>query len=259
MLPHVATRVMALTRDPNADLADLSTLIHQDQSLAGNVVRIANSAAYRTGDPIVSLRQAVMQLGLSTLSEIAVAACLESGALKAPGYEASHRAMLTHAFVSAGLAKELARRRRDNVEIAFLCGLLHSIGLPVALTIISRLGRDAGGRPEEPAALALAAEFQRDIARIVTLAWSLPPEVQIVAVHHHDPARAPAFVDETKLTALASRLAHGLIEPAVADHAALLALPGWAELDFYADDAAAVLERGEKLAGSVAAFGGKNP
>ena len=42
VLPHVASRVMTLTQDPNADLADLSSLIHQDQSLAGNVVRIAN-------------------------------------------------------------------------------------------------------------------------------------------------------------------------------------------------------------------------
>lgn len=257
ILPQVASRVMALTRDPEADLADLSNLIHQDQSLAGNVLRIANSAAYRTGDPIVSLRQAVMQLGVSTLSEIALAACLHNEAFKAPGYESLHQTMLAHAFLSGGLAKELARRRRDNVEVAFLCGLLHSIGLPVGLTIISRLGEGPAGRPAETEALGLAGEFQHDIARVVTLAWGLPHEVQIVAVHHHDPAQAPGFVTETKLTALAGHLARWLIEPDGTGRDALLALPAWADLDLYPDDAAAVFARGEILARAMPLFGGK--
>jgi len=76
---------MTMAGDPDPDVADLSDLIHKDQTLASGVLRIANSAAYCTGDPIVSLRQAVMRLGMSILSEIAMAACLRSDGLKTPG------------------------------------------------------------------------------------------------------------------------------------------------------------------------------
>lgn len=257
VLPRVTSQVMTLTQDPNADLAELSTLIHQDQSLAGNVLRIANSAAYHAGEPIVSLRQAVMQLGLGTLGEIAMAACLQSQALSAPGYEHLHREMFTHAFVAAGFAKEIARCRRSNVEVAFLCGLLHRIGLPVALGAIARLGTGPAGQPDEAAALALAREFERDFASAVTVAWKLPPEVQVVARHHPDPDAAPAFLTETKLTALAGCLARCCLHPDDAAGETLPALPVWVELNLYPDDVAAVLGRGKILAASLPAFAGK--
>ena len=256
VLPHVASRVMALAQDTGADLADLSNLIHQDQSLAGNVVRIANSAAYCAGEPIVSLRQAVMRLGMTTLGEVATAACLQSDALKAPGYEHLRREMLAHAFISAGFAKELARRRRSNVEVAFLCGLLHQIGMPVGLTAIARLGAGLAEPLGEAETLGLAAEFQAEIAEVVTMKWKMPRVVQIVAVHHRNPELAPENVDETKLTALAGHLANWLLKRADMDEATVQALPVWAELNFYPDDVVAVLERGQVLAASLPAFVG---
>lgn len=48
LLPQVATQVMALTSDPEADAAKLSSLIHQDQALAAHVLLLANSPAYMT-------------------------------------------------------------------------------------------------------------------------------------------------------------------------------------------------------------------
>ncbi len=257
VLPHVAGRVMTLTQDPNADLADLSSLIHQDQSLAGNVVRIANSAAYCTGEPIVSLRQAVMQLGMTTLSEIAIAACLQGDALTAPGYERLRKEMLAHAFVSAGFAKELARCRRSNVEVAFLCGLLHTIGLPVGLATIARLGNGRVQRPGETEALGLAREFQKEIAEVVTAEWKMPREVQVVAVHHQDPEAAPAFVDETKFTALAGRLAGWFLKPDGTARETLQTLPVWAELNLYPDEVEAVFDRGRVLVASLPALTGR--
>jgi hypothetical protein len=39
LLPQVASHVMALTSNPAADAAKLSSLIHQDQALAAHVLR----------------------------------------------------------------------------------------------------------------------------------------------------------------------------------------------------------------------------
>ena len=37
LLPQVANQVMTLSQDPDADAAKLSSLIHQDQALAGRL------------------------------------------------------------------------------------------------------------------------------------------------------------------------------------------------------------------------------
>ena len=45
LLPEVAGKVMAMTSDDNANSSSLAALIQQDQALAGNVLKITNSAA----------------------------------------------------------------------------------------------------------------------------------------------------------------------------------------------------------------------
>lgn len=255
VLPTVAGRVMALAGDEDADVADLSDLIHQDQGLAGNVLRIANSAAYCSGEPIVSLRQAVMRLGMTTLSEIAIAACLQGKTFRTPGHDNYRRRLLVHAFIAGGFAKELARHLRRNVEAMFLCGLLHSVGHPVVMHLIATLlpaGTLANLSEEEVAAL--GCEFHRAAAAAVTVAWKLPQQVQVAAVHFEQPDAAPEFVDEARLTALAANLATWVVSGPAGDANEVRALPWWAELNFYPDDVDAVLERRETLAESASAL-----
>ena len=48
LLPQVASRILAMVYDPNAEAAKLAALIHQDQALAAHVIRIANSGLYDT-------------------------------------------------------------------------------------------------------------------------------------------------------------------------------------------------------------------
>ena len=88
LLPQVASQVISLAASPDVDAGKLSALIHQDPSLAGQVLRTSNSAAYAPRMPIVSLQQAVARLGLNVISEIAFAASLQSGTFKVPGHEA---------------------------------------------------------------------------------------------------------------------------------------------------------------------------
>ena len=47
LLPQVASRILGMVNDPNAEAAKLAALIHQDQALAAHVIRIANSPAYK--------------------------------------------------------------------------------------------------------------------------------------------------------------------------------------------------------------------
>ena len=111
-MPRVASKVFTLTNDPDAEVSELSQLIHSDQSIASHVLRIANSATYGGGDQIVSLQQAVARLGMNLLGEIAIAVSIQSDIFKAPGYEAQITQLLRPALASGAYGQEIARKRR---------------------------------------------------------------------------------------------------------------------------------------------------
>src|ERR671915_1996434 len=67
LLPQVASQVLSLIYDPNAEASRLAALIHQDQALAAHVIRIANSPAYMPRNPVISLQHAVAMLGMNLL------------------------------------------------------------------------------------------------------------------------------------------------------------------------------------------------
>jgi HD-like signal output (HDOD) protein len=254
VLPAIAARVMTLANNPESDVAELADLIHQDQALAGNVLRVANSASYNPGESIVSLRQAVMRLGMSILSEIAIALCLHSAAFRTVGYERLRKQMMVHAFLSGGLAKELARRKRRNVESMFLCGLLHSIGCPVVLRVLSDLQKGARSMLSEADAERVMLEFEGQASAAVTMEWNLPRVVQVVAAKYRDPESEDEFVEEVKLTALADQLAWFMLDQDPPEDSELAKLPAWADLNFYPDDIEAIFERRSALRESAALF-----
>lgn len=62
-MPGTAAQVMQLCQQEDTDAAKLSAVIHGDPTIASNVLRVANSAAYMGQVPCSSLQQAVSRLG----------------------------------------------------------------------------------------------------------------------------------------------------------------------------------------------------
>src|ERR687897_3733352 len=112
LLPVVAHQVLMLSSDPNADATKLSTLIQQDQALAGKILHIANSPAYLPRSPIVSLQQAIAWLGLNMLAGLAFSISVQNGVFTIKGYEKEVRTLWHQALASGLYGKEIARRIR---------------------------------------------------------------------------------------------------------------------------------------------------
>lgn len=255
VLPEIARKVMATANDPDATVTDLSDLIHQDQALAANVLRFANTAAYNTGEVIMSLSQAVMRLGVSMVSGIAIAACLEGDGFATPGYDPYRRRLMAHALVSGGFARLLGRKKRLDVEVLFLCALLHTVGKPVVLRLISDLEGGSNTSLSEAEVDALIKEFHHMAASDVTLAWNLPEHVQVAAIYHEDPEQAPGYFTETKLTALSGKLASWVeAGEAAEDTETVGRWPEWEEFDFAPSDVDAVIEHADELRQSAASM-----
>lgn len=187
MLPEVALEVMKVCRDPDADPRTLAALVERDPQIAGRVTRMANSAAYASVAPILSLPQALSRLGFSRVSEIALAVACQARLFDIPGFESRLRGVLYRSALAGGFAREIARRQRRNVEEAFLAGLLHDIGKPLVL----QAAVDAGALNDEGAEPYLETLLQRYHAlagaRLIE-SWALGEELAtVVATQHADP------------------------------------------------------------------------
>jgi HD-like signal output (HDOD) protein len=254
LLPQVASQVVTLTASANVDAGKISALIHRDPSLAGQVLRIANSAAYAPRMPIVSLQQAVARLGFNVIAEIAFAASLQSGIFKVPGHEGDLKLIWRHALASGIWGKEIARVRRANVESAFLCGLLHAVGKPALLQVLVDVARELKGAPEGPWLHTYLRDNHQPLGRRVAETWELPSPVLTAITHHVDYSQAGAQAIEAKTTCLADRLATWVVEIDAFDDKTLRDHPVFVDLNLYPDDVSALLAKRDVVLGVVEAL-----
>ncbi len=254
LLPQVASQVMALTSDPSADAAKLSSLIHQDQALAAHVLRIANSPAYMPRSPVVSLQHAVAMLGINLLSEIAFTASLKTGAFQVAGHEDEVKYLWRHSLASGAFGKEVARARRLNVESAYLCALLHGIGKPVVLRTVATLARERQLSPDKPAVSQLVEDYHTRVGGLIADKWGLPKPVIAAIQYYANYDHADSFRQECMLTCVADRLATHLLTPDRMPEEELRDHSVFAELNLYPSDVDQLLAAQDKVLGIVNAM-----
>jgi len=254
LLPQVAGQVMTMANDPSADAARLSALIHQDQSLAAHVLRIANSPAYMPRTPIVSLQHAVAMLGVNLLSEIALTVSLKNSSLKVPGFEADVKQLWRHSLASGVYAKEIARLRRFNVESAYLCGLLHAIGKPVVLKTVVAIAAEKKLQLDHDAIVSFLDGHHARIGTIIAAEWALPKQVSEAIGYYTMYEQAPTYKQEVMMTCLADRLATYLVAPDAFDDQTVRDHTVYADLNLYPNDVDALLRLKDKMLGLVDAM-----
>ena len=243
MLPEVAGRVATLSQDPESDAVKLAQLIQSDQSLAGHVMRIANSAAYSPNATLVSLQQAITRLGMNLISDIAVAASISTKMFHTPGFEAHVDAIWRHALATALWSKEVARACRRNVEATFLCGLLHSIGRPVVLHAAIEIAAAEGFELGEGDALALEVRYQQPVGIAVAEKWEMPKIVCQAIRHFSDYQQAPEAAEQTAMISAGADLASHMLEPDTLPLQQLLDRAAFADVNLYQDEIEQLLEK----------------
>ncbi len=253
LLPQVANQVLLVAGDPNADSSKLSSLIQQDQALAGQILRIANSPAYLPRSPIVSLQQAIAWLGLNMLSGIAFSVSVQSGVFNVKGYEKEVKGLWRHALTTGLFGKEIARKIRHNVENAFLCGLLHGIGKPVILHTILGLSKNSETKPSWAVIEQLMNECHVQVGKKLAESWKLPDPVQetILLYQDHTYAEATSPTKGAMITCMATHMASFHLDHSSIEEEALRALPVVQDLNFYPEDMDALMELQDTIRSSV--------
>lgn len=146
------------------------------------------------------------------MAEITIAVVLHGRVFTARRYRGLIAGVWPHSAVAGGWAREIARQLRRNVDGAFLCGLLHDLGRPVALHGLIELERSAGFALDEATMRRVMDELHPEVGATLVRRWSLPGWMADAAAFHHDPESAVTHRQEVMMTALASRPSHWALE-----------------------------------------------
>lgn len=247
MLPEVANKAMSLASDPDSNAAEMAMLIQGDQSLAAHVMRIANSVAYTPLANLVSLQQAIARLGMAVISEISMVVVVSAKLFNTPGFEAYVEHNWRHAIATSLWAKEIARHCRSNVEVAFLAGLLHSVGVPAVLQMILDTANNEDIDLSAEQVHALEAKFVDEARDLVLKGWNMPEQV-LKAMESYD--ESEYNLPTAKLAAVveaAVGFASFMVDEDAFDTDALERLNVLAALNLYQDDVHTLLAKTEQV------------
>jgi eukaryotic-like serine/threonine-protein kinase len=182
-MPGAARECLKLIDDPNGGLMRVATAIGRDPVIAPVVLRRAGSAAMGTHTPVKTIEQAVTRLGArqlrSVLVDLSARRLFES---KNAEIRQATRGLWEHSVAVALLARAIAKRRRDvDAEAAYLAGLLHDVGKPVAASLLLEAERNLDTKPEQwlskGAWLDVIDECHREVGVALARSWELQDDV----------------------------------------------------------------------------------
>lgn len=218
--PQVAVEVTRLTRADESDegasstnAAELAKLIQRDIALASQVMRVANSALYARRAPVVTLPQAIAWLGMREVRTIAYAVAVQGQVFASTYFRKEMTELWRESVITALFAQEVARLKRRNVESAYLCGLLHRVGLAIVLARVGSAALMNRLSPDPQDVLKFAVQHEARVGAQLAQAWSLPPAVAAAIGHWRDPTKATESRVEVMEVALARQISDELRTP----------------------------------------------
>ncbi|HUO33359.1 MAG TPA: HDOD domain-containing protein [Candidatus Acidoferrum sp.] len=193
-MPTLLQPLLNCIRRPTAevDVDEVVKLAEQDESIAAQCIRVANSPLFARSRAAGTLREAVFSLGLRRVEDILLSICV-SKLLPRERYVVDPIAFWRHSLGCALVARKLAEMIRFNdPEGVYLAGLLHDIGILVNAiafpkefeatleqAVIQHLPLDAVERT-------VLGFTHSESGAILAEMWKLPPHCYEAIRFHHD-------------------------------------------------------------------------
>ena len=139
VLPDILNNLDRMLSNPDVTVQQISELINADPVIAGRVLNMANSAYYCAGRKIVSnIDLAVSRLGFKVIRALVYSAVLPD--LFKEITELDHLQFWKHSMTVALLSRYLIESedgyKIEDADRAYLCGLMHDIGILVFYSIL---------------------------------------------------------------------------------------------------------------------------
>ncbi len=123
------------------------------------------------------MKVAVVRLGMRHLASVVWEVAAGMRVFRSARYAGAMEQIRTHSTMCAHLCRLIASRKALATETAFLCGLLHDIGMAATLLVLSDRPKD------EPSISPLVLDevlrqTHQEVSGMIAQLWKLPAEVQ---------------------------------------------------------------------------------
>jgi putative nucleotidyltransferase with HDIG domain len=186
LLPKVAVQLLAIARNADVRLTEIARLLEQDPMLTAVMLRISNSAVHRAGREVATIDEAIARLGLRRVTEIVLEAAVTARIFHARGYEGVMDELRFHSSATAHVARMLSRFASVDPSEAFVCGLLHDIGIAASLIAIGE-HYEAKDLPGVETVWSAVHAHHAAAGALLQQSWGLPSDVGRVLAAHHQP------------------------------------------------------------------------
>jgi putative nucleotidyltransferase with HDIG domain len=195
--PAVAQKLLTLIANPDANISEIEKVIQYDPALTANVLKAANSGYLGFTEPVNSVAEASVRIGMKWLYQIAVSSLIYTSIrVPADGYELSSDDLCGHSIAVAMLSENLSKSLNlKEWGVVFTGGLIHDIG---KIALQGAVGDNAGKLETcveqenvtfEQAERDLLGIDHAEAGALIAEHWNFPPLIIDIIRWHHDPER----------------------------------------------------------------------
>ena len=197
-LSTTVSKVLEICSRPDTVPNDLNRVIALDPVLAGQVLKLINSAYYSLMNKVTSLTRAIIMLGLNTVKNLALSTAIIRSVSQAKKSRALPiRAFWAHSIAVGVMAKLLAAGRGLSLaerEEYFVAGLLHDLGkIPIGDEYTEVLARvETAQEPLVTVEQQVLGLDHEEVGAMIAPKWKLNAVLTDAICHHHAPELAAA-------------------------------------------------------------------
>lgn len=186
----VAVKLQQMLARREFKMDEVIAMISEDQSLASQVLRVANSSYYAGLSSIATIKDAIVRLGAQEVANmVMMASQFELYHSEDEYLNSSMQKLWLHSLACATGAKWLAKKT-GYVNLAaecFMGGLLHDIGQLALLKVLDDIHRNKESKAAFSNTLIseILDRMHEDVGCKLLKSWSLPEAYCSVALNHH--------------------------------------------------------------------------
>jgi putative nucleotidyltransferase with HDIG domain len=222
-LPHVALRLSKLLSQEGSRIQEFDALIKMDPVLVTRLLRMVNSPYYGLSEKITSISRAIVFIGMKNLRNLVVLDGLKDLIPEDTQNGVFSRKQLWLHCVAVSVCSQMIAERifGQRGEDAFLCGILHDVGMIVEdqtapdlfMKTCTAVGETAKGLPQVEKEM--IGTDHCEIGALLAKEWKMPEEIKEGIRRHHGVDESVAPSTMTGILQLAEFMAGKLGHPAL--------------------------------------------
>jgi len=189
VFPSVAQELYSKMADENSSISDIAAIIGKDQALAGQMLKLANSAFFAGLSNVRTIRESIMRLGVNQVFNYLVASSQKNFYISHDKVIAQYMKVLWQHALATAKGSQWLLRKAGYPELAdegFLAGLLHDIGKLLLLRVFETIRSQDYDVPPPEFMLDVVDSMHVNQGYSLMVEWGIPQIFCDVVKGHHD-------------------------------------------------------------------------